>query len=425
MLSVRFLTFGVVTPIGPKRQTSTPEIAEPTVAMRHAARMLGTNEARIGVNMLEAQGRLTVEPDRAARLSRMVEDYANRREGTVAVVRTPGERDELNRQIRAELQRSHAVSPDSRTLPVLVERTIARKTAAGYRPGDVIEFRAGSRARGIEPNSSARVLAVDAEGNRLTIQTRSGETKHYNPAKLKITEQSKVYAEETREIAPGERIRINTAHRAEDIRAGDFATVEAVRGIGALQVRTDAGKVVELDPRLAQHIEYGYAAEGSKPIRAERLLVSIENPTQLQKDSPTRKTVLASKDTRFYTPERTTLYEAKTPEEVEKMLVRTAAAQAAEQARQYGPLQIAIGQAEAKSFHWVAETGTVQTYRHQETGRNIHIDAASGQFFNQNRNPISPAEALHHAKFGSQAEENKQSVMPTVVQRNQSQRLSL
>jgi len=35
----------------------------------------------------------------------------------------------------------------------------------------------------------------------------------------------------------------------------------------------------------------------------------------------------------------------------------------------------------------MAETGTVQTYRHQETGRNIHIDATNGQFFNQNRNP--------------------------------------
>ncbi len=50
----------------------------------------------------------------------------------------------------------------------------------------------------------------------------------------------------------------------------------------------------------------------------------------------------------------------------------------------------------AVQFKWKGETGSVQTYQHTETGRNIHIDS-KGQFYNQDGKPTSQDAALDRA----------------------------
>ena len=69
----------------------------------------------------------------------------------------------------------------------------------------------------------------------------------------------------------------------------------------------------------------------------------------------------------------------------------------AEHARHWGPLTRAVPLGETERFEWLAETGTVQSYQHAETGRNLHIDGATGQFYSQERNPVSRDAALAHA----------------------------
>ena len=95
----------------------------------------------------------------------------------------------------------------------------------------MIRYRTGNAEEGIAANSSARVLAVDANKNLLTIETRDGDQIAYDPAGLRaVTAKSTVYGEGVRESAAGERIRLTSAlsehgrNRLSQLSSGSRAT---------------------------------------------------------------------------------------------------------------------------------------------------------------------------------------------------------
>lgn len=51
----------------------------------------------------------------------------------------------------------------------------------------------------------------------------------------------------------------------------------------------------------------------------------------------------------------------------------------------------------AAQFAWRQETGSIQSYQHVHTGRYVHIDGEDAQFYDRNREPISPKEGLDNA----------------------------
>ena len=69
---------------------------------------------------------------------------------------------------------------------------------------------------------------------------------------------------------------------------------------------------------------------------------------------------------------------------------------AAEIDRHDAPIREALEPEDAAQFKWIGETGTVQSYRHTETGRNIHIDNRD-QFYSQDGKPTSQEAALDRA----------------------------
>ena len=69
----------------------------------------------------------------------------------------------------------------------------------------------------------------------------------------------------------------------------------------------------------------------------------------------------------------------------------------AEHERHWTPLNNALTPQEAAQFGWRAESGDIQSYRHNETGRHLHIEGGTGQFYDQGRNEISAKEAMDHA----------------------------
>lgn len=205
--------------------------------------------------------------------------YASRPEKTIVLAPDRVERRELTDLIRADLYAQGKLSSEARALPVLVEKELANpKLAANYSPGDKIHYRSGSpRIEGIMNNSEATVLATDARRNILTIETDERNTVSYNPIYLKQqTRESKVYTEDVREIAIGERIQLTVPDKDRNLRRGDLATVEKIGGNNALTVRMDDGRTVELDQHQARHIEYGYAVDGQRRISADRVIATGE-----------------------------------------------------------------------------------------------------------------------------------------------------
>jgi hypothetical protein len=59
----------------------------------------------------------------------------------------------------------------------------------------------------------------------------------------------------------------------------------------------------------------------------------------------------------------------------------------------------------ADAFTWTGANGTVQSYQHESTQNYLHIDGPSGQFYDRDKNAISPEVALDRAlpeSFGNQ-----------------------
>ena len=214
------------------------------------------------------------------RLAAVARDYAARPDRAVIIAPDATERRELIQLIRADLQTQERIAADSRSVPVLIEQHIGNpRMAASYSPGDRIHYRTGSpELYGLPHNGSVTVVSADAKRNKLTVETRAGERVVYDPSQLRAqTVQSKVYREESRELAAGDRIRLTAFDREQRIRSGDFATVERIGPDNAISARLDNGRAVELNPSQTQHIEYGYAIEAGQRVSADRVLVTGES----------------------------------------------------------------------------------------------------------------------------------------------------
>jgi hypothetical protein len=248
-----------------------------TEQTREAVQLFREHQPGTATERLQQQGRVHEYQSPDHRLAAVALDYAAQPDRTVVVAPDAAERRELTQLIRADLRSNGRLASDEHSVPVLVEQKFPNPRFAGnYQPGGEIHFRTGSPAlEGIPHNSVARVLEVNASRNTLTIETADGGQVTYNPAQLwSQTNQSKVYREESREMAEGERIRFTAPEKENHIRTGDFATVERIEP--DLSVRLDNGKTIDLDAETAQHIDYGYAVESAANLTADRVILTGE-----------------------------------------------------------------------------------------------------------------------------------------------------
>ena len=224
--------------------------------------------------------------DPSHRIAAIALAYAEHPSNSVVIAANPVERRELNQLIRADLQASGTVAPDSRVLAVHVEKELANpKLATQYAPGDIIQYRQGSPAnQGIPSGSAAVVVTTDTRNNQLTVRTSHGDEVIYSPhLTTAMTAQSKVYREEHQEFAQGDRIRMTEASTAQGIRKGDFGTITAIGD--NLEVRFDKGQNVQLTREQSRHIEHGYAIDSLKTGAPDKVLISQDGSSQATADA--------------------------------------------------------------------------------------------------------------------------------------------
>ena len=233
-----------------------------------------------------------------SRLAAVETDYLRRPEGSVIVAPNRAEREELTQLVRSDLYSKGQLGRDAQAVPVLVEKDFGSRMRAGaYESGDKIHFKTGSPAIDHIPhNSEATVLSKADRQNLITVQIdNTRETVTYNPAQLKTqTRESRVFQEEVREIAEGERIRFTRYDKELGIRSGDLGTVARVGQDNSMTVKLDSGKTAEVSPEKSRHIDYGYAVESLKGSRAERVIATGDGLTQqvFQGTSPKTDKVL-------------------------------------------------------------------------------------------------------------------------------------
>ncbi len=226
-----------------------------------------------------AQVREYADPNH--RIAAVALAYAEHPSNSVVIAKDSAERRELNQLIRADLQASGTVAPDSQSLPVHIEKELTNpKLADQYSLGDVIQYRRGSPGiEGIPNDSASVVVSIDTRNNQLTVRTSHGDEVIYSPhLTTAMTTQSKVYREEHQEFAEGDRVRMTEPNAPQGIRKGDFGTITSIGD--TLEVRLDKGETVQLTRERAKHIEHGYAVDSLKTGAPDRVLISQDGSFQ-------------------------------------------------------------------------------------------------------------------------------------------------
>ncbi|QHS52101.1 hypothetical protein [Edaphobacter sp. 12200R-103] len=114
---------------------------------------------------------------------------------------------EINQVIHAEQQVRGVVSHEEHTVRTLVPRQeltgAARTWAENYEVGDVVRYNRASKETGIGKGEYSRVTNVDGQSNRLTVETRDGIERSYDPRRqLGVS----VYREKERAFSRGDRV---------------------------------------------------------------------------------------------------------------------------------------------------------------------------------------------------------------------------
>ncbi len=140
---------------------------------------------------------------------------------------------------------------------------------------DVIRYARGSRDAGIERGSYARVVAVNAAENLLTVEKQNGEHETYDPRRLRGVS---VYREMEREFALGDRIQFSAPSKHLQVANRDLATIEQISPAGEVSARLDGGRIVTFSNAENAHFDHGYAvtSHSSQGLTADRVLVNVD-----------------------------------------------------------------------------------------------------------------------------------------------------
>ena len=248
-------------------------------ALREAVEQLARGEVRPALDSLGKQGRIHEIADRKERITAMANAYADRPENSLVVSPDNPSRAEINRRIHEELQSRGMISDEERTLPVLTPRQdltgADRRWAAQYELGNIVRYSRSSGKHRVEAGEYARVTAVDAEHNLLTVEGAGGRHLTYDPERLHGVN---VYREETRDFSEGDRIQFTARYSDQDIPNRELGTIQKIDGSGNLDVRLDCGRELRFNIQEHPHMDYGYAAtsHSSQSQTVERVLVHID-----------------------------------------------------------------------------------------------------------------------------------------------------
>lgn len=233
-------------------------------------------EAIVGLGQ---QGRVHEVKDPAERIAAIAKEYAKSPESTLAVSPDNRSRIEINQAIRAELQDIGFVSKEEHRVHVLVPRQdltgADRMWAARYEVGDLLRYSRGSKETGIGKGEYARVSAVDAASNRLTVERKDGLERTYDPRRQQGVS---VYRQEERAFSAGDRIQLTAPARELGIANRELGTIISIGDEKRIALKMEDGRSVEIDPAKHPHLDHGYAvtSHSSQGQTAERVLVHVD-----------------------------------------------------------------------------------------------------------------------------------------------------
>ncbi len=396
---------------------------------------------RVGeaIDGLERQGRVHEVKDQGARVEAIAKEYARSPENTLVVSPDNRSRTEINARIHSELQEKGVVDREEYRIDALVPRQdltgAGRTWAAQYQVNDVLLYSRTSKETGIDKGEYARVKSVDAPHNLLTVVRIYGngqvQEHTYDPRRQQGVS---IYREQEKAFSVGDRIQFTAPANDLKVANRELGTIQSITDDGRISLKMDSGRALSFDPEAHPHLDHGYAvtSHSSQGQTADRVLINIDTELGAKDLLNNRMAYVAvsrgAHDAQIFTSDRQQLPQAlsrdvshqsahvpeirqETGRAIQPEVESKHAEQvytAAEHHRHREPLNNAVTPQEANQFEWKQESGTIQSYQHVGTGRHIHIDGPSGQFYNQNREPITAKQGLHKALPEGQSHSHSQ-----------------
>ncbi|MBB5061421.1 hypothetical protein HDF16_006157 [Granulicella aggregans] len=247
--------------------------------LKQTVEQLARGDVGAAIEGLDRQGRIHEIKSHQERIAAIATEYARSPESTLVVSPDNRSRTEINRAIHAEMQSEGVVGKDEHLVQVLVPRqdlTGADRTwAERYNVGDVLRYSRGSKETGIGKGEYATVKDIDAAGNRLTVETKDGTERSYDPRRQQGVF---VYREEERAFSTGDRVQLTAPSQELKVANRELGTVEGIGEDGRLSLKMDGGRTVEIDPAKHPHLDHGYAvtSHSSQGQTADRVLIHVD-----------------------------------------------------------------------------------------------------------------------------------------------------
>ncbi|HDR2474381.1 conjugative transfer relaxase/helicase TraI [Enterobacter kobei] len=175
---------------------------------------------------------------------------------TLIITQLNADRQAVNAGIHAQMASRGELGEQAITVPVLNKITHTRhefnKTAA-WQTGMVVKR--GDRYQD--------VVAVDRNGNTVTVRDEEGKIGLYSPKQL-ITGDVQLFSRSEMEVRAGDLLKYTATDKELGQMANQRYTVESVSETGHIRLRGENGRVTinPQDVRAQQHIDYGWAVTG-------------------------------------------------------------------------------------------------------------------------------------------------------------------
>ena len=142
-------------------------------ALKQAVEQLARGQVGAAIESLDQQGRVHEMKERGERIAAIARKYASSPESTLVISPDNRSRIEINQQIHKELQSRGIVKTQEHPMQMLVPRQemtgADRSWAAQYQLNDILRYSRASKETGIGKGEYARVIAVHAQENMLTV----------------------------------------------------------------------------------------------------------------------------------------------------------------------------------------------------------------------------------------------------------------
>jgi ATP-dependent exoDNAse (exonuclease V) alpha subunit len=248
-------------------------------SLKQVVEELSRGDVPSAIRHLDGQGRVHQIANRDERFATIAREYARDPDGTLVVSPDNQARQELNQTIHRLIQGDGLVDHREHRLRVLVPRSemtgADRQWAQRYEVGDVVRYTTGSKAVDIQSGEYARVEAVHADENLVTVRRDIGERITYDPRRLQgVT----VYREVERAFAVGERVQTTAPCARHRVANRELGRIDQIDPGGHVRVQLDSGRTVRFDIGTYPHLDYGYAvtSHSSQGQTADRVLVHVD-----------------------------------------------------------------------------------------------------------------------------------------------------